>query len=57
MMFLGLDQVYYQRYNCNTHNNYNKIIKTKLNYDWKIFTKENKAPNKVGLGFQIDRTS
>ncbi len=27
-MFLGLNQVYYSRYQCNTYNNYNQIIKT-----------------------------
>ncbi len=28
-MFLGLSQVYYWWFKCNTHNNYNYIIKTK----------------------------
>ncbi len=28
----GLDQVYYWRFKCNTHNNYNYIIKTKWSY-------------------------
>jgi len=29
MIFLGLNQVYYLRFKCNTHNNYNQITKTK----------------------------
>jgi hypothetical protein len=52
MMFLGLSLVYNKRYKCNAHNNYNYIIKTKWNYAWKLFSKEDKAPSKVGLGFQ-----
>jgi hypothetical protein len=48
-MFLGLSQVYYQRFKCNTHN-YNHIIKTKWNYNWKLFTTEREAPSKEGLG-------
>ncbi len=31
-MFLGLSQVYDLGFKCNTHNNYNDIIKTKRNY-------------------------
>ncbi len=49
-MFIGLDQVIYWGFKCNTHNNYNCIIKTKWNYNWKIFTTEREAPSKVGLG-------
>ncbi len=50
MMFLGLSQVYSPRFKCNTHNNYNYIIKTKWNYNWKLFTTEEEAPGKVGSG-------
>ncbi len=32
MMFLVLDQVYYGQFKSNTHNNYNYILKIKLNY-------------------------
>ncbi len=49
-MFLGLSQVYYWRLNCNTHKNYKYIIKTKWNYNWKLFTTERGAQSKVGLG-------
>ncbi len=52
MMFLGLSQVYYWRCKCNTHNNYNYSITTKLNYIWKLFTTEREAPSKVGLGLR-----
>jgi hypothetical protein len=31
-MFLDLNQVYYWRLECNTHNDYNYIIKTKWSY-------------------------
>jgi hypothetical protein len=31
-MFLGLGQVYYWRFQSNTHNTYNYIIKTKWSY-------------------------
>jgi hypothetical protein len=51
-MFLGLSQVYYSRFKYNTHNNYNYIIKTKWNYNWKLFATEREAPSKVlGLGY------
>ncbi len=54
-MFLVLDQVYYWGFKSNTHNNYNYIIKTKWNYfNWKLFTTEEEAPSKLGLGFGID---
>ncbi len=46
-MFLGLSQVYYWRFKCNTHNNYNYIIKTKIKL---LFTVEREVPSKVGLG-------
>ncbi len=49
-MFLSLGQVYYWRFKCNTYNNYNCIIETKWNYNWKLFTTEREAPSKVGLG-------
>jgi hypothetical protein len=32
MMFLGFSLVYYWRFKCNTHNNYNQLIKTKWSY-------------------------
>ncbi len=55
MMFLNLDQVYYWGFKSNTHNNYNYIIKTKWNYfNQKLFTTEEEAPSKLGLGFEID---
>ncbi len=47
-MFLGLDQVYYWWSECNTHNNYNYIIKTKWNY----LQQGEEAPSKVGLGLE-----
>ncbi len=37
-MLLGFSQVFYWRFKCNTHNNYNYIAKTKWNYNWKLFT-------------------
>ncbi len=50
-MFLVLDQVYYWGFKSNTHNNYNYIIKTKWNdFNWKLFTTEEEAPSKLGLG-------
>jgi len=51
-MCLGLSQVYYWRFKCNKHNSYNYIIKTKWNYNWKLFTTEREAPSKVGLGLE-----
>jgi hypothetical protein len=52
-MFLFSDQVYYRGFKSNTHNNYNYIIKTKWNYfDWKLFTTEEEAPSKLGLGLE-----
>ncbi len=51
MMFLGLTQVYYWGFKCNTYNCYNYIIKTKWNYNWILFTTEREAPSKVSLGF------
>ncbi len=53
MMFLDLNQVYYWGFKSNTHNNYNYIIKTILIR--KVFTTEEEAPSKLGLGFGIDR--
>ncbi len=54
-IFLVLDQVYYWDFKSNMHNNYNYIIKTKWNYfNWKLFTTEEEAPSKLGLGFGID---
>ncbi len=50
MMFIGLNQVYYLRFECNTHNNYNYIIKTKWNYNQKLFTTE-----QIRRGFGVDR--
>jgi hypothetical protein len=50
-MNLGLSQVYYRSFKCNTHHSYNYIIKTKPNYYWKLITTEREAPSKVGLGF------
>jgi len=47
-MFLGLSQIYYWGFKSNTHNNFNYIIKT--NYNCKLFTTEEEAPSKVGLG-------
>ncbi len=52
-MFVVLDQVYYSGFKRNTHNNYNYIIKTKLNYfNWKLFTTEEETPSKLGLGLK-----
>ncbi len=48
-MFLGLSQVYYWRFKYNTHNNYNCTIKTKWNYNSKLFTTEGEAPSNVSL--------
>jgi hypothetical protein len=51
MMFLVLNQVYYWRFKRDTHNSYNYIIKTKWNYfNCKLFTTEEEAPSKLGLG-------
>jgi len=48
-MLLGLCQVFTEDSNAiNSHNNYNYIVKTKLNYNWKLFTTE-EEPSKVGL--------
>jgi hypothetical protein len=52
-MFFALSQVYYWRFKFNTHNNYNYILKTKWNYYWKLFTTEEEAPSKVGLGLGL----
>jgi hypothetical protein len=52
-MFLVLSQVFYWSLKCNTHNNYNYIIKTKWNYHWKLFTTEKEAQSKVGLGLGL----
>ncbi len=53
MMFLVLGPVYYLRFKCYTHNNYNYIIKTKWSYfNQKLFTKEEEAPSKLGLGLE-----
>ncbi len=52
IMFLGFSQVNYLRFKCNTHNNYNYIIKTKGNYNWKLLTTERESPSKVGLGLR-----
>ncbi len=51
-MLLGLGQVYYWRFKCNTHNNYNCIIKIKWNYNWKLFRTEREATIKWGLGLR-----
>ncbi len=53
MMFLDLNQVYYWRFESNTHNNYNYTIKTKWNYlNYKLFTTEEEAPSKLNLGLE-----
>jgi len=57
MMFLVLSQVCYWRFKCNTHNNYNYIIKTNWNYNWKLFTAEHRSTKQSRLGFGIDRAS
>jgi len=50
-MFLVLDQVYYLGFQNNTHNNYNYKIKTKwIYFNQKLFTTEEEAPSKLGLG-------
>jgi hypothetical protein len=50
-MFLALDQVYNWGFKSNTHNNYNYIIKSKWScVNQKLFTTEEEAPNKLGLG-------
>jgi hypothetical protein len=50
-MFLVLGQVYYWGFKSNTHNNYNYIIKTNWSYvNQKLFTTEEEAPSKLGLG-------
>jgi len=48
----GSIKVYYWRFKYNTHKNYNYIIKTKWNYNWKLLTIEREAPSKVGLGLR-----
>ncbi len=46
-------QVYYWRFKCNIHNNYNYVIKTKWNYYLEIVNKQREeAPSKVGLGLK-----
>ena len=54
MMFLDSNQVYYLRFKCNTHNNYNCIIKTK----WRTFLLETiydrGSTKQARLGFVID---
>ncbi len=52
-MFLGWSQVYYWGFKCNTHNNYNYIIKTKCYYNWKLFTTEREAQSKVDIGLGL----
>jgi hypothetical protein len=55
-MFLVLSQVYYWGFESYTHNNYNYNIKTKWSYfNQKLFTKEEEAPSKLGLGLWVDR--
>jgi hypothetical protein len=50
-MFLVLDQVYYWGHRSNTHNNYNYIIKlNEIILIRKVFTTEEEAPSKLGLG-------
>jgi hypothetical protein len=50
-MFLVLNKVNYWRLQSNTHKNYNYIIKTRWNnFNQKIFTTEEEAPSKLGLG-------
>ncbi len=56
-MFLGLNQVYNWGFKCNTFNNYSSIIKTKRNYNWKLFTIERRSTKQSRLGFGIDRAS
>jgi hypothetical protein len=51
MMFMVLNQVYYWGFKSITHKNCNYIIKTKWNYfNQKLFTAEEEAPSKLGLG-------
>ncbi len=52
-MFLGLNQVYYWGFKCNTHNNYNSI-KLKLNeiINGNYLQQEEEALSKVGLGLE-----
>ncbi len=54
MMFLGLNQVYYWGYKCNTHINYDYIIKAKWNYKWKLFATERRSTKQRRLGFVIN---
>ncbi len=60
-MFLDLTQVYYWGFKWNTHNNYNYIIRTKLELNeiinWKLFTTERGSTKQSRLGFGIDRAS
>ncbi len=51
-MFVGLNQVYLQSLQSNTHNIYKYIIKTKWKYYWKLFTTESVATSKDGLGLR-----
>jgi hypothetical protein len=53
-MFLGVNQVYYWRFKCNTHNNYNKIIKLNEVINYKLFTTERRSTKQARLGFLID---
>jgi hypothetical protein len=56
-MLLGLNHVYYWGFKYNTHNNYNSMIKTKWNYNWKLFTVERRSTKQSRLGLGIDRAS
>ncbi len=50
-IFLVLEKVYYRRFKCNVHNNYDYKSKTKLsNFNYKLFITEEEAPSKLGLG-------
>jgi len=51
-MFLGLDQVYYWRFKCNTHNNYKCIINLNEIKIWNYLQQREEAPSKVGLGLE-----
>ena len=57
LTFLVLNQVYYWGFKNNTHKNYNYIIKTKWNFNQKLFTTERWSTKQSRLGFGIDTAS
>ncbi len=54
-MFLGLSQVYFWGFKCNTHNNYTRILKLNEVINLKLFRTERRSTKQGRLGFGIDR--